>query len=268
MELTFHILGGDLRQKYLQDYIASKGFLVTSSYLGAPDPPDWEADILVLPLPVSRDQCTLNTPLSKEKISLATVWGRFSGKAVFGGMLPPLEGAPWPMRDYFEAEEVTLANAVPTVEGAIALAIANTSFTLWRQPVLILGGGRIGQLLALRLHALGARVTVAARRSETLALCRSFGAEGRFFEDVNFERFRLIFNTVPAPVLGEEQLKKCPKDTLLMELASAPFGFDPALAVGLGIKVLGGQGLPGKYAPETAAQIIGDYILKEMENLV
>lgn len=267
MEMTFHIMGGDLRQRYLEAYIKSKGFEVTSSFLGSTAPPDWQADLLILPLPVTRDQKTLNTPLSKERISLETIAERFQGKGVFGGILPPFEKAPFKTYDYFTAEEVTLANAVPTVEGALALAIANTSFTLWRQPVLVLGGGRIGQLLALRLTALGARVTVAARRSETLALCRNLGAEGRFFEDVPYHRFRLIFNTVPAPVLGEEQFKQFAPDTLLMELASAPFGFDPALAVSHGVSVLNGQGLPGKYAPETAAAIIGDYILKEMEHL-
>lgn len=265
--MTFHIMGGDLRQHYLEAYIRSKGFSVTSSYLGGAAPPDWQADILILPLPVSRDRETLNTPLSKEKITLSDIQKNFKGKAVFGGILPPFEDAPWQTTDYFAAEEVTLANVVPTVEGAIALAIANTSFTLWRQPVLILGGGRIGQLLALRLTALGAYVTVAARRSETLALCRNFGAEGRYYEDVPYSRFRLIFNTVPARILSEEQFQQFSSDTLLMELASAPFGFDPALAVSYGVTVLGGQGLPGKYAPETAAAIIGDYILKEMERI-
>lgn len=263
--MIFHLLGGDGRQRYLAKYIEQHGFKVTSSYLGEGSPPDWNADILILPLPASRDGDTLNAPFSKEKLILQEIFDRFRGKAIFGGKLPPLKNRPWQAVDYFAAEEVTVANVVPTVEGAIALAIASTPFTLAGQPVLILGAGRIGQLLALKLTALGAKVTVAARRAESLALCRTLGAEGRFYEDVPYSRFRLVFNTVPAPVLGEEQLHKFPMGALLMELASAPGGFDPELAAGANLLVLNAQGLPGKYAPETAAAIIGDYILKEME---
>ncbi len=261
--MNFHIMGGDIRQLYLADYIRKKGFTVSTSYLGDSHPPQWQADILILPLPVTRDQKTLHTPLSKAKLSLEVIEEQFCGNHLFGGMLPAhISGI-----DYFAAEEVTLANAVPTVEGALALAIANTSFTLWGQSVLILGAGRIGQLLARRLSAMGAKVTVAARRAESLALIRNDGAEARLYEDVNWERYRLIFNTVPQPILKEEQLKKFPRGALLMELASAPGGFDKELAVSLGLHVLNAQGLPGKYAPETAAAIIGDYILKEMDPL-
>ena len=56
-----------------------------------------------------------------------------------------------------------------------------------------------------------------------------------------------------------------PKGALLMELASAPGGFDPESAVEHHLKVCYAPGLPGKYCPETAAKIIGDYILKEMD---
>ncbi len=259
--MQIHIMGGDVRQRYLAAYFAAKGFEVTSSYLGEETPPHWEADALILPLPTSRDGDWLHTPLSKKRIPLEEIRAKNRSPYLFGGMLP----RGFCGTDYFHGEEVTLANAVPTAEGAIALAIANTPFTLAGEEVLILGGGRIGQLLALKLGALGAGVTVGARRAETLALCRNLGAKAYCYEDLPYHRFRLIFNTVPATVLDEERLQKLPKGALLMELASAPGGFDPALAAGYGLAVLNAQGLPGKYAPETAAKIIGDYILKEMD---
>ncbi len=260
--MRFHIMGGDVRQRYLAAYIAAKGFEVTTSYLGEDTSPDWEADTLILPLPTSRDGDWLHTPLSKKRIPLEEIQERNRSRFLFGGMLP--KG--FCGTDYFDAEEVTLANAVPTAEGALALAIANTPFTLGGASALILGGGRIGQILTLKLRALGADVTVGARRAETLALCRTLGAKGCFYEDLPYHRFRLIFNTVPATILDEERLKKFPQGALLMELASAPGGFDPTLAVCQGLTVLNAQGLPGKYAPETAAKIIGDYILKEIDH--
>ena len=107
--------------------------------------------------------------------------------------------------------------------------------------------------------------TVAARRSETIALCRAFGWDGRLYEDVPYKNFRLVFNTVPATVLDEQRLATLPEGAILIELASAPGGFDPAQALAHRLKVCSAPGLPGKYSPESAAAFIGQYILKEME---
>lgn len=261
--MTFHVMGGDRRQQYLAAYIAAKGFTVTTSYLDGEQPPDPDAQIVILPLPVSRDGKTLNAPLCRQPPTLEQVAGYCAGRRVFGGILPPsLAGT-----DYFAAEEITAANVIPTVEGALALAIENTPFTLWEQPVLVLGAGRIGRLLAQRLYGLGARVTVAARRPESLVQCRALGVEARYYEDVVYSRYRLVLNTVPTTVLDRARLERLPAGAVVMELASAPGGFDPRLAQQLGLVPLMARGLPGQYAPETAAALLGDYILKEMERL-
>lgn len=51
-----------------------------------------------------------------------------------------------------------IMNAVPTAEGAIQIAMEQTDVTLHGLPVLVIGHGRIGSLLARRLAALGAKV--------------------------------------------------------------------------------------------------------------
>ncbi len=259
--MKIHIMGGDDRQRYLAAYIAEKGFTVTTSFLGEADQTDPAADVVILPLPVSRDQKALHAPLAPVAPTLDEVRAYCAGRRVFGGKLPPgLAGT-----DYFDAEEVTVSNVVPTVEGALALAITHTPFTLWKQPVLVLGAGRIGQLLAQRLYGLGARVTVGARREASLAECRALGVEARFYCDLPYHRFSLVFNTVPALLLDRPRLERLPKGATLIELASPPGGFDRQLARELGLNPLFAPGLPGRFAPQTAAAIIGDYILKEME---
>ena len=79
--------------------------------------------------------------------------------------------------DYAAAETFALRNAVPTAEGAIQIAMQELPVVLHRLPVLILGAGRVSRALQPRLRALGAEVTVAARRCTDLA--RSKGDVGK-----------------------------------------------------------------------------------------
>ncbi len=262
--MTFHIIGGDRRQLYLADYIRAKGFSVGCSYLGKAGAPDWEADVLILPLPCSRDQKNLFTPLAKESISLSAVFEAARNRIIFGGMLPA--AAPAQAIDYYAAEELLISNAAATAEAAIGLAIAEAPITLLGNPALVLGAGRIGRLLALRLLAMGAQVTVGARRAESLSQCRALGADARLYEDLNWGRYPLIFNTVPHLILDEDRLRKIQKGALLMELASAPGGFDFEAASALGLRPLAAGGLPGRFSPATAACALGEFIIKEIEN--
>ena len=55
-----------------------------------------------------------------------------------------------------------IANAVPTAEGAVQLAMEELPITLHGARVLVVGFGRVGKLTAHRFRALGARVSVAA----------------------------------------------------------------------------------------------------------
>ncbi len=65
--------------------------------------------------------------------------------------------------DYYAREECMVANAVPTAEGAVQVAMEELPFTLHSARVLILGFGRVGKLTAHRMGALGAKVTVCAQ---------------------------------------------------------------------------------------------------------
>ena len=62
----------------------------------------------------------------------------------------------------------------------------------------------------------------------------------------------VIFNTVPAQIMGEEVLGMIRRETLVIELASAPYGVDMAAARQLGVRVEVEGGVPGRYAPMEA----------------
>ena len=76
------------------------------------------------------------------------------------------------------------------------------------------------------------------------------------WEDLS--KYRVIFNTIPAPVLSQRDLESTRPDCLLLELASAPGGIE----AGGSRSLIQAPGLPGKTAPETAGRLIGETILR------
>ena len=73
-----------------------------------------------------------------------------------------------------------------------------------------------------------------------------------------------VVNTVPYVLFDREKLAAMGKPTLL-ELASAPGGFDCAGADALGLRLISAPGLPGKTAPESAAEAVMDTIFNMLE---
>ena len=55
------------------------------------------------------------------------------------------------------------------------------------------------------------------------------------------------------------------KDALLLELASAPGGFDRSLADNIGLRAIAAPGLPGRCAPRRAAELMCEAIYASLE---
>ena len=150
------------------------------------------------------------------------------------------------------------ANALPTAEGAIQIAMEELPITLHDARVLVIGFGRLGQALAPRRRALGARVWVAARRYAQRAAAESMGlgSEGIHRLPDWLCGYDLVLNTVPAPVLGARELNALKERALVIDLASKPGGVDFSAAAELGVKAIWALSLPGKVAPVTAGLAI------------
>ena len=286
--MKYAIIGGDLRCGMLAEQLYRDGHRVHSFALEkAPLPGEiprdsslqpavYGADCVVLPVPVEKAGA-LNTPLSEEELSteqvLESLW---PGQILFGGgfsgeqlRLARQQGLR--VVDLLKRQDFAVANAALTAEGALGLLIEHSSRAIWGGSALICGWGRIGRLLALRLDALGARVTVAARRDGDRAMIRALGMEGIDYGELESRigDFDYLVNTVPARVIGDLALCCVPPDCLLLELASPPGGFDRGLAENMGLKTLAAPGLPGKSAPWAAAGAMKESIeaaLGEMED--
>lgn len=272
-------VGGDERMLYTSQSLAEKGFDVE---IFAPSPPAGfehmrptgdksidssaaRADAVILPLPVSRDGVHLNSsPLTLNELSDTLE----RGQTVFAGMMDGALKSSFFKKgirvfDYFEREELAVNNAVPTAQGVIKIAMENMKITLHGARCAVTGYGRTAKVLADMLAALGARVTVAARKCSDLAWARTGGLDAVNISGLmkTAPELDLLVNTVPSLVLDCKTLSALRRDCLVIDIASAPYGTDFACARELGLNVKVPGSLPGKTAPKTAGEIIADAIL-------
>ena len=269
-ELNLWIVGGDGRQVRLAGLLAQDGHTVRTWGLGPP-PPGVSAqgslkglelaDCVILPLPAAGPGGLLNAPMADRSLTVAQVLDALRpGQVVCAGRVDGETAAlaadrGLTLRDYFAREELAVANAVPTAEGAIQIALEEMPVTLQGCRALVVGYGRLGRALAPRLAGLGARVSVAARKYADLAWAESFGFSTEHTGELRgwLCGYDLIVNTVPAPVLGAEELGELKEECVVIDLASLPGGVDLAAAQQLGVKAVRALSLPGKTAPATAA---------------
>lgn len=166
--------------------------------------------------------------------------------------------------DFMGDETLAVYNAIATGEGAIMEAMKNKDTNLHGSCSLVLGYGRCGKVLCDKLKGLSAKVTVSSGQPRELAEAEALGMKtvplSRLKEEIG--RYEYVFNTIPAPVLSKEFLKKMDEDVLIIDIASAPGGVDYEAAHRLGIRAIQCLGIPGRYAPVTSAAYLADYVDK------
>ena len=227
---------------------------------------------VVFPMPVSTD----GVHLFESGTPLADWLAPLQGKTVYGGRCTAAvkelaEANGVHIRDHFEREEEVILNVIPTVEGALQIAMEQTPFTLHGSRTLVCGFGRIGRLLARALAALGASVTVSARKERDFAWCRALG-----YQSVHTDALAavlpeqdIVFSTVPAMIFDKAKLDQMVGESVLIDLASAPGSVDFAYAERSGKRAIQALALPVKVAPRTAGEIICNTIInmyQEEEN--
>ncbi len=284
-QCVFAVIGGDARQIALANLLAAEGITVYCSGFehasrqltgtASTDPltAALMADVIILPMPPTRDGETLNAPLSTYRIALDEEFcGALTGKAIFAGMAEKLRAvapayAQLDLYDYYASESFLLKNARATAEGAVAELIIHFPRVICGSRILLTGCGRITGFLAPMLHGLGGMVTVAARKPSDRARIASLGMEALPFHKAlrRAKEYAVVVNTVPAPVIDKRWIGALSPDALLIDLASAPGGIDQDECEKRGIRAITAQGLPGKYSPLTAAEIIKETVMSILE---
>ena len=273
MGYHFAVIGGDARLRYTAQELqrigcnvaryAVSGLADTHKTVGEAVA---AADAVILPMPAFGSDGSVrneeNQMIAAEEIATHLR----KGAVVYLGKLDthakPLQ-AQADVCDYAAWESLAIENAVPTAEGAIQIAMEQLPKTIQGSRFLVIGAGRIGMCLARKLTALGADVVVSARKEADFARIRAAGLTaditGKY--GLGLGVYDCVMNTVPAKVMDCAQLEALTADCLLIELASAPFGFDREECRLVGRKWISGAALPGKVAPKTAGELIAAQIL-------
>lgn len=277
---VFAVIGGDVRQAYLAALLHMDGYDIHTFALerrplqGCRPMSDLRIDLaavqaVILPLPVQHGDRELNAPLTNSSHMLKDILNAIPADTlILAGAVPRwMYGYALQNRlrliDYLARDDLAIRNAVPTCEGALQLAMEHTEHTIQDSRCLVIGYGRIGEMLARKLQALGAKVTVSARSARDFARIESAGMrvlDTRYLAG-RLTPFHIIFNTAPAPVLGSVELSDTMSPCLVIDLASEPGGIAPDAQPPADCHIIHALSLPGKVAPLSAARAIHHTIL-------
>jgi dipicolinate synthase subunit A len=281
------VIGGDNRQlemiKIFIDHDASVQLIgfdqfetdfagVTYSKLHTDD--FRNVDAIVLPVAGIQQDGGVESIFTDEKIQLGLKhFQQLSKKPyIYTGIASNMlrswcEQAELKLVELLDRDDVAIYNSIPTVEGAIMLAIQQTDFTIHGSKCVVLGLGRVGLSMAKALKGLGANVEVGVRRNEHFARAYELGLAPFYMNDLEsiVKDADIIFNTVPAMILTADMIVQVPKTSLIIDLASKPGGTDFRFADKRGIKSILALGLPGKVAAKTAGRILANCIVAHLQ---
>lgn len=235
---VFYLAGDSAALRYAGEYLEDLGAEIAQR-------PDNRVTHLLLPVP-SFEAGRVKGGWKLESI-LASLPGDIT---IVGGNLNHQALERYQCMDLMQDPRYVAENANITAHCAVKLALAKLPVTLKNQPVLVVGWGRIGKCLAELLRNMGAEVAVQARKESDQAILEALG----YLPRQKIDGYRVIFNTVPTPVIDETECELCRGDCLKIDLAS-----QQGIA---GEDVLWARGLPGKDAPETSGRLIAANVLR------
>lgn len=166
------------------------------------------------------------------------------------------------LNSLLDRDDVAIYNSIPTAEGAIMMAIEHTDYTIHSSRVIVVGFGRVGNTVANKFAALGAKVSVSGSSIKDLARINEMGLTAIPLSELDAytSECDLLINTIPAPVVERDSIQHLPPHALILDLASKPGGTDFSYSEQRGIQAILARSLPGIVAPKTAGKILAEVI--------
>lgn len=229
--------------------------------------------VIVAPMPLSVKSEYITTVFSKQKIKTDDLKELLHNKILFAGDIwestkKELEEQNTVCVDVLSNNELKIFSSIITAEGVLGIAIQETITTIHGLKVLVMGFGRAGKMIAKTFNAVGAKVSVEARKAADLAWIDAYNYEKVDLKDLesHLGKFDLIINTIPANILDNEKLKLFKRGSVLINLPTiSETKIDIHEANKLGVKYIWASSLPQLVAPVTYAEIIKKVIFNHLE---
>lgn len=263
------IIGGDERRVYMEEFLNNAGYntiLFEKDRILALNELRKENVTAILPLPFSLDGININIKLSHVEMSIDYFISFLKpGDRVFGGMISAdviekLLDKGIEVYDFYD-EDLIVKNALLTAIG-LKTVFKENLLDVTKTKSAITGFGRTAKAVAEMINANSGELTIFARSDEAVELAKSlnYNAVNLKYLKEDCAEYGIIINTVPAVIIEEPILKNMNPDTVIIDIASHPFGVDINTANKHSIKVIRAVSLPGKYTPDLAGTLIGEKI--------
>ena len=160
---------------------------------------------------------------------------------------------------YNESERFQAINSRLTAEGALEIVIEHSKKSIADCYVLIMGFGRTGAAMAKILGKLDVAFDVVSTSSVRPA--HAFAKHVLPMHDFDFEKYDIVINTIPSPVVSDKELMSMKDDCVYIDLASkSAINLDYAKYLGIDADIY--PALPAKTCPVSAAKAMFDYIME------
>lgn len=267
------VMGGDLRNFFLAKLLSKEkhevkvyGFEKIENFRECETYENMlsSSEIVVLSIPFTKDKKTINMPLSNRNIRIQELAYHLENKTIFVGNMPEdiqeiLKEKQNEVIDFMKKEEFAVLNAIPTAEATIEIILKNTNKILQGSHCLILGFGRIGKVLAHKLQGLSVDVTCMVTNEIEKAWAIAYGYQTTTIEKLQnyytkIKQYDIIINTIPK-IIFKEELKEIKKETLVIDLASKPYGIDRKIVEEENINFIEALGLPREISTNDISKI-------------
>ena len=271
--MNFCIIGGDLRSFFLAKTLSKEkhevklyGFEKLENFKECEkyDEMIRNSNAIILPIPFSKDNKYIHMPFSNQDILIKEICYYLENKIIFVGNIhqdlkEELHKKNNKVIDFMQKEEFAILNAIPTAEATIEIILKNTKKILQNSHCLIMGFGRIGKVLADKLKSLSAKVTCIITNQVEKAWAQVYGYETTTIENIQnnctkLKQYDIIINTIPKIIFNEE-LKEFKKETLVIDLASKPYGIDRKIAEQEKLNFIEALGLPRKISTNNISKV-------------
>lgn len=281
------ILGGDMRQCYAAEYLYSLGWNVICCHMpvfpfksgimqadSLTDALEYSRFILT-PTPLTRDNKNLfQTETNEPLCHLDDLWDSLTSNHKLAACNLPaehrktLENTGCEILDFGNDAFFQNQNAALTAEGLLAEVIRCTPFALSSVNILLLGYGCCGTAIGKLFRPLCGNIYLIEQDIEKQANARKQGFSPICTDDFSriLPECRLVINTVPTSIMDTAQLAQLHNSCHIFDIASAPFGFPADITEQCLLPHFRLPGIPGRFSPVTAGEIIGRTIERMAEH--